>query len=68
MTSQKITTSNEPVSKGNGDFSTFNASYTKTCSVGSGDPIYGKSDLTYTTLETAYQGSGTWTHSYYTQA
>jgi hypothetical protein len=32
------------------------------------DPIYGKSDLTYATLETSYQGSGTWTHSYYTQA
>jgi hypothetical protein len=32
------------------------------------DPIYGKSDLTYVTLETAYQGSGTWTHSYYTKA
>ena len=32
------------------------------------DPIYGKSDLTYATLETAYQGSGAWTHSYYTLA
>jgi Papain-like cysteine protease AvrRpt2 len=32
------------------------------------DPIYGKSDLTYATLETAYQGSGAWTHSYYTRA
>jgi Papain-like cysteine protease AvrRpt2 len=32
------------------------------------DPIYGKSDLTYDTLRTNYQGSGTWTHTYYTQA
>jgi len=32
------------------------------------DPIYGKSDLTYDTLGTNYQGSGTWTHTYYTQA
>jgi hypothetical protein len=32
------------------------------------DPIYGPSDVTYSTLETAYQGSGTWTHSYYTKA
>lgn len=31
------------------------------------DPIYGRSDVTYTTLQTAYQGTGTWTHSYYTQ-
>lgn len=32
------------------------------------DPIYGKSDLTYDTLKTSYQGSGSWTHSYYTKA
>jgi hypothetical protein len=32
------------------------------------DPIYGKSDLTYDTLKTSYQGTGTWTHSYYTKA
>jgi hypothetical protein len=32
------------------------------------DPIYGKSDLTYDTLKTSYQGSGSWTHTYYTQA
>ncbi|HTS61032.1 MAG TPA: papain-like cysteine protease family protein [Candidatus Acidoferrales bacterium] len=31
------------------------------------DPIYGRSDVTYTTLQTAYQGSGTWTHTYYTK-
>jgi hypothetical protein len=32
------------------------------------DPIYGKSDLNYDTLKTSYQGSGTWTHTYYTHA
>jgi hypothetical protein len=32
------------------------------------DPIYGKSDLTFDTLKTSYQGSGSWTHSYYTKA
>jgi Papain-like cysteine protease AvrRpt2 len=32
------------------------------------DPIYGKSDLTYNALTTSYQGSGTWTHTYYTKA
>jgi Papain-like cysteine protease AvrRpt2 len=32
------------------------------------DPIYGKSDVTYDTLKTSYQGSGTWTHTYYTKA
>jgi hypothetical protein len=32
------------------------------------DPIYGKSDVTYDALKTSYQGSGTWTHSYYTKA
>ena len=32
------------------------------------DPIYGKSDLTYDTLKTSYQGSGSWTHTYYTKA
>jgi hypothetical protein len=31
------------------------------------DPIYGKSDLTYATLQTSYQGSGSWTHTYYTK-
>ncbi|MFJ8313780.1 MULTISPECIES: papain-like cysteine protease family protein [unclassified Streptomyces] len=32
------------------------------------DPIYGRSDQVYNTLATNYQGSGTWTHSYYTRA
>lgn len=31
------------------------------------DPIYGKSDVSYDTLKTSYQGSGTWTHTYYTK-
>jgi Papain-like cysteine protease AvrRpt2 len=31
------------------------------------DPIYGKSDVSYTTLQSSYQGSGTWTHTYYTK-
>lgn len=33
------------------------------------DPIYGKTDLAYDTLKTAYQSVGdSWTHSYYTRA
>jgi hypothetical protein len=32
------------------------------------DPWYGKSDVTYDTLCKQYQGSGTWTHTYYTKA
>ena len=31
------------------------------------DPIYGRSDVSYATLQAAYQGSGTWTHTYYTK-
>jgi hypothetical protein len=31
------------------------------------DPIYGRSDVAYSTLQTAYQGTGTWTHTYYTK-
>ncbi len=31
------------------------------------DPIYGRSDVNYSTLQTAYQGTGSWTHTYYTK-
>ncbi len=31
------------------------------------DPWYGTSYITYTTLKTNYQGSGSWTHSYFTK-
>jgi hypothetical protein len=31
------------------------------------DPIYGKSALTYQQFATNYQGSGSWTHSYFTK-
>jgi hypothetical protein len=31
------------------------------------DPIYGRSNVTYAALQTAYQGVGTWTHTYYTK-
>ena len=31
------------------------------------DPIYGKSTLTYNQFATNYQGSGTWTHTYFTK-
>jgi papain like cysteine protease AvrRpt2 len=30
------------------------------------DPIYGPSDVSYNALLTSYQGSGSWTHSYFT--
>lgn len=29
------------------------------------DPIYGKSDISEATFKTAYQGSGSWTHTYF---
>jgi hypothetical protein len=32
------------------------------------DPWYGKSDVSYATFGSSYQGSGSWTHSYFTQA
>lgn len=31
------------------------------------DPIYGKNTMTYTEFATNYQGSGTWTHTYFTK-
>mgnify|MGYP006902597272 CR=1 FL=1 len=31
------------------------------------DPIYGKSVLTYQQFATNYQGSGSWTHTYFTK-
>lgn len=31
------------------------------------DPWYGPSDVAYSALTTAYQGSGTWTHTYWTK-
>jgi hypothetical protein len=31
------------------------------------DPIYHKSDVSEDTFKTAYQGTGSWTHSYYTK-
>ncbi|HEX8738108.1 MAG TPA: papain-like cysteine protease family protein [Pyrinomonadaceae bacterium] len=31
------------------------------------DPWYGSSTYTYTAFSTAYQGNGSWTHSYYTK-
>jgi len=31
------------------------------------DPIYGRSEVTYSALQSAYQGIGTWTHTYYTR-
>jgi Papain-like cysteine protease AvrRpt2 len=32
------------------------------------DPWYGKSDVSYATFTSSYQGSGSWTHSYFTTA
>jgi len=31
------------------------------------DPWYGDSDVTYSTFQNSYQGSGTWTHTYTTK-
>lgn len=32
------------------------------------DPIYGSSDVALATFTTSYQGTGSWTHTYYTEA
>jgi hypothetical protein len=32
------------------------------------DPWYGPSDVAYATLKSGYQGSGSWTHTYWTKA
>lgn len=32
------------------------------------DPFFGTSYIPYSTLQNGYRGSGTWTHSYFTQA
>ncbi len=32
------------------------------------DPIYGKSQVLVSTFRTSYQGSGSWTHTYYTKS
>ena len=32
------------------------------------DPIYGSSDVAVATFTTSYRGSGSWTHTYYTEA
>jgi Papain-like cysteine protease AvrRpt2/Repeat of unknown function (DUF346) len=32
------------------------------------DPWYGKSDVSFATFGSSYQGTGTWTHSYFTRA
>ncbi len=32
------------------------------------DPIFGSSDIAMATFATSYQGTGSWTHTYYTQA
>lgn len=32
------------------------------------DPIFGKSQVTVSTFQTAYQGSGSWTHTYFTRS
>jgi hypothetical protein len=32
------------------------------------DPFYGSSDVAVATFTTSYQGSGSWTHTYYTEA
>jgi Papain-like cysteine protease AvrRpt2 len=32
------------------------------------DPFYGTSTIPFGTLQSGYQGSGTWTHSYFTQS
>jgi hypothetical protein len=31
------------------------------------DPIYGSSDISYNTLVSSYQGTGSWTHTYFTK-
>ena len=32
------------------------------------DPIFGSSDIARSTFASSYQGTGSWTHTYYTEA
>lgn len=52
---------------GGGHFMVLAGASTKDSRVHVHDPIYGDQDYDYNSYRTAYQGNGTWTHSYYTQ-
>jgi len=52
---------------GGGHFNVLAGASTTDSRVHVHDPIYGDLDYDYNSYCTKYQGSGTWTHSYYTQ-
>ena len=52
---------------GGGHFNVLGGASTKDSRVHVHDPIYGDLDYDYNSYCTKYQGTGTWTHSYYTQ-
>ena len=54
-------------SGGGGHFIAMDGAKTSDATVHLEDPIYGTSDIAYATLVSSYQGSGSWTHTYYTK-
>jgi len=54
-------------SGGGGHFVVIDGSATSNGTVHVQDPIYGTSDISQGTLATAYQGTGSWTHTYFTR-
>ena len=55
-------------SGGGGHFVIVDGATTSNSTVHVEDPIYGTSDIAYSTLASSYQGSGSWTHTYFTRA
>ncbi len=55
-------------SGGGGHFVIVDGATTSNSTVHVEDPIYGTSDIAYSTLASSYQGSGSWTHTYFTKA
>jgi hypothetical protein len=54
-------------SGGGGHFVVIDGAETSNTTVHVEDPIYGSSDIAYNTLASNYQGSGSWTHTYFTK-
>jgi hypothetical protein len=55
-------------SGGGGHFVIVDGATTSNSTVHVEDPIYGTSDIAYSTLTSSYQGSGSWTHTYFTRS
>jgi Papain-like cysteine protease AvrRpt2 len=55
-------------SGGGGHFVIVDGATTSNSTIHVEDPIYGTSDIAYSTLASSYQGSGSWTHTYFTRS